>query len=75
MQSRKGAVTTPQKGIQMKKTKLMATITQTLQGNESHVDRRVYVDDNERLYVSIDGEFVSLTFLFTHGRKVSCWRS
>lgn len=59
----------------MKKTKLMATITQTLQGRESHIDRRVYVDDNEKLFVNINGEFISTTFLFTHGRQVRLWKS
>lgn len=59
----------------MKKTRLMATITQTTQGREARIERRVYVDDDERLYVSINGKFFSLTFLFTHGREVRCWRS
>lgn len=64
---------TPRKEINMKKTKLMATITQSCHGKESHIDRRVYVDENEKLYVSINGEFFSITFLFTHGRKVLIW--
>ena len=59
----------------MKKTKLMATISQLNRqtGNYVHTERRVYTDENEKRYVKINGEFTSLTFLFTHGRKVVCW--
>lgn len=59
----------------MRKTKLMATIGQynPMTGNYAHTDRRVYVDDNEYLHVKINGEFVRITWLFTHGRTVSLW--
>lgn len=55
----------------MKTTRLMATITQP---NGEHVDRRVYVDENERLFVKINSDFISVFFLTTHGRKVRIWR-
>lgn len=58
----------------MTKTRLMATITQYNHGTEAHIDRRVYVDENEKLYVKINGEFFSLIYLSLNGRKVLCWR-
>ena len=57
----------------MKKTKLMATITQTLPGSVSHIERRVYVDEYERLYAKINGQFFSIIYLSLHGNKVVCW--
>lgn len=60
----------------MKRTRLMATITQYTAGTEEHIDRRVYVEEEtERLYVKINGEFFSLIYLSLNGRKVLCWRS
>ena len=59
----------------MTKTKLMATIGQYnfQTGNYTHIERRVYVDEYERLHVKINGDFFSITWLFTHGRKVDIW--
>ena len=58
----------------MKKTIYMATLTQTHQGRDTHIDRRVY-DDDGKLHVKINGEYFALSFLVTHGTKVDCWRS
>lgn len=56
----------------MKITRLMATITQP---NGEHTDRRVYVDENERLFVKINRDFIGIFFLTTHGRKVQLWHN
>jgi hypothetical protein len=56
----------------MTKTKLMATITQD---DGASIDRRVYVGEDERLFVKINNEFFAIFFLITHGRKVSVWKS
>lgn len=55
----------------MKKTRLMATITQD---DGAHIDRRVYVNEDERLFVKINGEYFGIFFLTTHGRQVALWQ-
>lgn len=59
----------------MKKTTYMATLIQTQQGRDTHIDRRVYEDDNGKLFVKIYGEYFSVSYLLTHGTKVDCWQS
>lgn len=56
----------------MERTRLMATITQD---DGASIDRRVYVGENEDLFVKINGEFFRIFFLTTHGRAVRIWRS
>jgi hypothetical protein len=56
----------------MKRTRLMATITQD---DGASIDRRVYVDENDNLLVKINGDFFRVFFLTTHGRSVRIWRS
>jgi hypothetical protein len=50
----------------------MATVTQA---DGAHVDRRVYVNEDERLFVKINGDFVAVFFLTTHGRDVAIWKA
>lgn len=59
----------------MKKTNKMATIAQLnrMTGNYTHIERRVYEDENGRNFVKINGDFTSVTWLESHGRTVDIW--
>lgn len=59
----------------MKKTKYMATIGQPnySTGNYSHIERRVYKDEDGKKFVKINGDYYSVTWLTSHGRKVDCY--
>lgn len=59
----------------MKKTNQMATIGQLNRqtGNYTHIERRVYEDDNGIRFVKINGGFISIVWLASHGRSVSVW--
>lgn len=56
----------------MKKTNRMATIGQRNPdtGNYTHIERRVYEDENGKRFVKINGNYTSVTWLLSHGRKV-----
>lgn len=55
----------------MKKTRLMASVKQA---DGTCIDRRVFVNEDERLFVKINGDFYAVFWLTTHGRKVNLWR-
>ena len=55
----------------MTKTRLMATITQD---DGARIDRRVYTDTNDDLWVKINGEFFKISFLTNNRRTVHLWR-
>lgn len=59
----------------MKKTDKMATIGQLnrMTGNYTHIERRVFEDENGKQFVKINGEPTSITWLLTHGRKVNIY--
>lgn len=59
----------------MKKTNKMATIGQLnrMTGNYTHIERRVFEDENGFQFVKINGGFTSITWLATHGRMVDVW--
>lgn len=42
-------------------------------GNYSHIERRVFEDNNGIRFVKINGGFVALTWLLLHGRTVKVW--
>ncbi len=70
------AVTTPQERKQkMKKTVKMAVIGQLNRatGNYAHIERRVYEDENGLMCVKINGGFISLSWLYSHGRTVDIY--
>lgn len=59
----------------MKKTNKMATIGQLnrMTGNYTHIERRVYEDENGNRFVKINGDFTDLDWLLNHGRTVNVW--
>ena len=59
----------------MKKTNKMATIGQfnPMTGHMCHIERRVYVDENENSFVKINGGFTAIAWLTSHGRTVDIW--
>ena len=61
----------------MKKTDKMATIGQLnrMTGNYSHIERRVYEDENGKRFVKINGDPTSITWLLTHGRQVNVYHA
>ena len=61
--------------MSMKKTNRMATIGQLNHetGKYTHIERRVFEDENGKRFVKIDGSFYSVTWLLSHGRKVNIY--
>lgn len=59
----------------MKKTKYTATIGQLnrMTGSYTHIERRVYEDENGIQFVKINGDFTMIGWLKTHGRTVQVW--
>lgn len=59
----------------MKKTNKMATIGQLNRqtGNYTHIERRVYEDEDGYIFVKINGDFTSIIWLASHGRTVDIW--
>lgn len=59
----------------MKKTDKMATIGQfnPLTGNMVHFERRVWEDSNGIMHVKVGGSYISLGWLWSHGRDVDIW--
>lgn len=59
----------------MKKTNKMATIGQLnrMTGNHTHIERRIFEDENGFRFVKINGDFTSVAWLASHGRTVSVW--
>lgn len=55
----------------MTKTRVMATI---MQDNGASIDRRVYIGEDDDLWVKINGEFFKISFLTAHRRTVRLWR-
>ncbi len=56
----------------MKKTDKKAVIGQLNRqtGNYTHIERRVFEDENGRRYVKINGDSTPISWLLTHGRTV-----
>ena len=59
----------------MKKTNKMATVGQINRqtGNYTHIERRVFEDENGNSFVKINGNFTSVSWLASHGRTVDVW--
>lgn len=59
----------------MKKTIKMAVIGQLnrMTGNYTHIERRVYENENGDLFVKINGDFTSINWLRNHGRSVNIY--
>lgn len=57
----------------MKKTSKMVTIGQLnrMTGNYTHIERRVYEDENGEMFVKINGDFTSVDWLILHDRTVN----
>lgn len=59
----------------MKKTNKMAVIGQLNRqtGNYTHIERRVYEDENGKQFVKINGDFTSTDWLIIHDRTVQVY--
>ena len=59
----------------MKKTNRMAVIGQynPMSGQYTHIERRVYEDENGIFYVKINGEMTSVAWLKAHKRTVQMY--
>lgn len=59
----------------MKKTNKMAVIGQLNRqtGNYTHIERRVYEDENGKQFVKINGDFTSIDWLIIHDRTVQVY--
>lgn len=55
--------------LNLQKSKYMATIFD----GHSHIERRVFTDENGIRYVRINDWFVTIGFLATHGNDVDTW--
>ena len=61
--------------VYMKKTNKMASIGQYNPNSRqyAHIERRVFEDENGLLYVRINGEYCSIDWLQSNGRKVDIY--
>ena len=54
----------------MKKTKKVATVGRRGKGKENFVRCRLYEDGEGFMFVKLDGDFVSISWLSLHGASV-----